>query len=119
MRDDRHGIRERQRQIGFRNTTYRFGEFSAECYRKRNRATVAASPAVGVGPEAMNAWKEIRGHSDIAVPDVIEFDQPNLWPQPLQALRDNGLEPLGLVAGTDHSAAGHKAIPRIVASKIK
>ncbi len=67
----------------------------------------------------MNAGKEIRGHSDIAVPDVIEFDRPDLRPQPLQALRDNDLEPFGLVARADHRSAGHKAIPRIITSKVK
>src|SRR5216683_908204 len=119
VRDDRHRIRERQRQIGFRNTTCRFGKFITESNRKRDRATVAAGPAIGVGPEAMNSGKEIRGHSDIAVPDVIEFDRPNLRPQPLQALRDNDLEPLRLVARADHGSAGLKAIARVVARKVK
>src|SRR6478672_1837515 len=77
---------------------------------KRERAAVAAGPAIGVAPKPMNAGKGIRGDSEIAVPDVIEFDRPDLRPQPLQALRDSNLESLGLVARANHRSAGDKAI---------
>src|SRR2546429_7974570 len=67
----------------------------------------------------MIAGKLFRGHSEIAVPDVIEFDRPDLRPQLLQALRHNNLESPGLVAGADHRSAGDKTIARVVAGKVK
>src|SRR3954466_7524431 len=119
MGDDRRGICERQPEIAFRKTTYSFRQFISERDRKRHRASVAAGPAIRIGPKAMNSGKEIRGHSDIAVPDVIEFYRPDLRPQPLQALRDPELESSGLVARAEHSSAGHQAMARIVAGKVE
>src|SRR5437867_6123205 len=66
--EDRRGIGERQREMLFRNTPHGLGQFISERDRKRERATVAAGPAIGIAPQPMNAGKEIRGHSDIAVP---------------------------------------------------
>src|SRR6267142_1894100 len=119
MCGDRRRIRERQCKVAFRESTYGFGEFVAERDRKRNRTTIAAGPAIGGGTETMNAGQEIRGHSDVAVPDIIETDLPDLRPQPLQSLRDPELEPLRLVARSDHGASADEPGPRIVARAIE
>src|SRR5260370_41438832 len=102
-----------------RESTYVLGECVAEGERRRNRAIMAAGTAIGGGTETMNAGQEIRGHSDVAVPDIIEIDLPDLRPQVSQSLRDPELEPLRLVARSDHGAPGDETVPRIVAREIK
>ena len=119
MRDNRHRLGERQRQFVFRHAADGLREFIAERDRQRHRAAVAAGPAIGVGAELVDARQEVRGHADIAVPDVVERDLADLRPQPLQPLRHARLDPLHLVAGADHRAAGDEAVSCVVAREIE
>ena len=71
---------ERQREVSFRLATHSLGQFLPERDRERDGAAVAAGPAIGVGTEAVNAREKVGSHSDIAVPDEIEFDWSDLRP---------------------------------------
>ena len=116
---DRRCFRERQRKIVFRNAAHGFGELIPECDRERNGAAVAAGPRVGVGPKAVDARKEVRGHSHIAIPDMVEAYVSDLRPQPFQSLRDGDLDPLHLVSRADHGAPGDKTVSGIVAREVE
>src|SRR5882757_7380919 len=98
--NNRHRLGERQRQFVFRHAADGFCEFIAERDRQRHGAAVAAGPAIGIGAELVDARQKVRGHADIAVPDIIERDLADLRPQPLQPLGDARLDPLDLVART-------------------
>lgn len=97
MEGDGLGLRERQRQLAVGRTSDGAGEFPPERHRQCDRAPVASSPRVGVGPEPMQAWQEIPRHTDGAVPNIVEAHLADAGKQPLQTRSDIGFEPLGAI----------------------
>src|SRR6202008_1462342 len=78
---------------------------------------VAAGPGVSIRTELVDARQKVGGHADIAVPDIVEFDLADLWPQFLQARADRGLQLVGI--GTNKRPAGDEAVARVVAREVE